>query len=147
MAKDTTTRRRGTPTLEPPEARAETASAATETEARPRELTAEEVMGAMLGGGAGAGAVPALEPPEAAFAADEGVLAWQSDKRVNALWSINQTRNTWMGVTGLGWKRLFNGNDSSLTALAMLAAHARQTNCRIDYRDETDGMVREIYVW
>jgi len=136
----------GAPTLGPPEAQSATQAAA-ETEARPRELTAEEI-GAMLGEGEGEAAIlaPTLAPPEAALA-EEGVLAWQSDKRVNALWSINQTRNTWMSVVGIGWKRLFNGNDSSITALTMLAAHARQTNCRVDYRDEADGLVREIYVW
>jgi len=70
-----------------------------------------------------------------------------SDKRVGALWSINQLRNSWAYITGVGWKKLYNTSDSSITAMTMLASHARQTNSRFDYREEADQMIHEIYVW
>lgn len=146
MAKETTRSRRGVPTLEPPErATRDEGATAAETQARPRDLT-DDLFGAMLEAAESAQEAPALTPPEAAFA-EQGVLAWQSDKRVNALWSINQTRNTWLSVTGIGWKKLMNGSDSAVTAMTILASHAKQTQCRLDYRDEADGLVREIYVW
>lgn len=33
-----------------------------------------------------------------------GVSTWQNDKRISALWSINQNRNSWVGVAGIGWR-------------------------------------------
>jgi hypothetical protein len=38
-------------------------------------------------------------------------------------------------------------NDRTWSALVLLADQARQTLCRIDDRDETDGLFHEIYLW
>ncbi len=93
-------------------------------------------------------AAPTEHPPAAALAeAVEGVGAWIADQRVSALWSINQNRNVFMGVAGVGWKKLANNSDSAIVALTILASHARATQSRIDYREEADGMVHECYVW
>lgn len=122
------------------------------------------------GGGAGAGAgdtKPTKEPPssvsESAGAAgaggsapsfipeggtkSEGITAWQNDKRITGLWTINETRNSWVYVTGIGWKKLSNNIDSATVALTMLGGSARQTNTPVNYRDEADGMIHEMYVW
>ena len=66
---------------------------------------------------------------------------------VTALWSINEVRNAWMHVSGLGWRKLYNGRDGAFRALVTLAAHARQTGRPINFREEADGMVYEIYSW
>jgi len=95
---------------------------------------------------ANAVAAPILEPPTAAMG-EKGITTWMNDKRINALWSINQDRNSWMGVSGVGWKKLANNSDSAIVALTALASHAKQLNCRIDYREEADGKVHEMYVW
>jgi hypothetical protein len=94
-------------------------------------------------------AAPTEHPPAAVALAEEAeaVGAWLADKRVSALWSINQNRNVFMGVTGVGWKKLANNSDSAIVALTVLASHARSTQSRIDYREEADGMVHECYVW
>lgn len=99
---------------------------------------------------AAAPAAPTEHPPAAALAAVEeveAVGAWLTDKRVSALWCINQNRNVYMGVTGVGWKKLANNSDSAIIALTTLASHARATQSRIDYREEADGMIHECYVW
>jgi len=75
-----------------------------------------------------------------------GVTAWQNNKRITALWSINQNRNSWIGVSGLGWRKLANNSDSAIVALTMLCSHARKKNSVVNFREE-GGMVREIYVW
>lgn len=80
-------------------------------------------------------------------AAQAGVSTWQSNKTVDGLWTINQDGNSWLGVAGIGWKKLAHANETSVTALTMLAAHARCTNASINYREEADGMIHEIYVW
>lgn len=89
-------------------------------------------------------AAPAL-PLTAAISA--GISAWQNNKQINALWSINQNRNSWVGVSGVGWKKLANNSDSAIVALTMLAAHAREKGSVVNYREESDGMVYEMYVW
>lgn len=72
---------------------------------------------------------------------------WQDNKRVNGLWTINQDRNSWMSIAGIGWQKLANPNETAVVALTMLAAHALSANAAIYYRNEADNMVHEIYVW
>ena len=50
-------------------------------------------------------------------------------------------------VTNISWKKLSTASASGLVAVNMLGAHARQTNSRVDYRDEADGMIHEMYIW
>lgn len=76
-----------------------------------------------------------------------GVSTWQNDQRISALWSINQNRNSWVGVAGIGWKKLANNSDSAIVALTMLSAHAREKQSPVNYREESDGMIHEMYVW
>lgn len=76
-----------------------------------------------------------------------GITAWQNNKKINALWSINQNRNSWIGVEGIGWKKLANNSDSAIVAFTMLAAHAFEKGSVVHYREENDGMIHETYVW
>jgi hypothetical protein len=135
VAEETT----ATPTMNPPE---EDGAAAVQE--APVDLDDELL--AQAAADAEEGETPTLEPP-AESAAAEAVGAWLSDKRVSALWGNNAARNSWVYVTGVGWKKLYNASDSSVTAMTMLGSHARQLNARFDYREESDGMIHEIYVW
>ena len=90
---------------------------------------------------------PQLSPPEV----QGGVTAyeaavWNTDKRVNALYTTLHARNSWMSIAGIGWKKLATGSDSACEAMTQLAAHCREKNCRIDFSEE-NGLVNEIYVW
>ena len=90
---------------------------------------------------------PQFNPPET----KEGVSAfeaavWNTDKRVNALYTTLHSRNSWMSIAGIGWKKLATNNDSVCEAMTQLAAHCREKNCRIDFSEE-NGLVNEIYVW
>lgn len=76
-----------------------------------------------------------------------GVGAWQNTKQANALWTINQDRNSWVGIVGVGWKKLAGPNETALSAMTMLVAHARATGSPINYRDEADALIHEVYVW
>ena len=77
---------------------------------------------------------------------ESGISTWQNNKRINGLWSINQNRNSWAGVAGVGWKKLAGDSDSAIVALTMLAAHARDKNAPVNYREESN-QIQEIYVW
>ncbi len=113
---------------------------------RPDELT-EAQLATLARTGAGMDAAPTLAPPSELAGAGGGVTAWQSDKRINALWSISENRNSWVSVVGVGWKKLANNSDSAIVALTLLGAHAKQMQTAVNYRDEADGMIHEMYVW
>lgn len=91
-------------------------------------------------------AAPTFTPATMA-AATGGITAWNSNKRVSALWGINQNRNSWVHVPGVGWKKLANNLDSAVMAHTILAANAKQAQGDYNYRDEADGMIHEAYVW
>jgi hypothetical protein len=100
---------------------------------------------------------PALLPPTAdPRLADEALQAvtggvttatWRQNVAVTALWSISETRNAWINLQGVGWKKIINGRDGSFTSLVTLASQAKQTGKPITVREESDGMIYEIYLW
>ena len=95
-----------------------------------------------------AGGPPGTAGAAAAMVTSDGIgSTWHNGVTVDALWVVNEVRNAWMRVAGVGWKKLYNGRDGAFTALAILAAQARQTGKTINYREEADGMVYEIYLW
>jgi hypothetical protein len=92
---------------------------------------------------------PTLMPPTTTgVAAVEGVtVTWHSSVQIDALWSIDQARNAFLHIVGIGWRKIYNGRDGAFQALVSLAAQARQTNRPASLREEADGMIYEIYVW
>jgi hypothetical protein len=118
----------------------------------PLPITTEQLRAMVEGTGTAVTAGPTLTPPgtEGATtdAAAGGVTGtWRSGMTVTAMWSINEARNAWMYVSGLGWRKLYNGRDGAFMALVALAGQARQTGRQIVFREEADGMVYEIYLW
>lgn len=141
---------RSRPTQPPPDDR-EKGTKATRTRAagdeRPRDLSPRELSLA-ASTGAASDARPTREPPQSGGATGDGVGGWISNKKVTSLWSINQNRNVWLYIDGVGWKRLATTSDSAATVLALLTAHAKQTQSPyFSYREEPDGMIYECYVW
>lgn len=143
MTKQTSRSAESAPEELPVQAQAEAMGSA---EARPQELGVEE-MGMLAE--TGMDTIPVMTPPgeveELSYAA--GYSAWQNGRKITALWSINQTRNSWASVTGLGWRKLSNKCDSGCVALSILAAHAKQVQSTVNCREETDKMIHEMYVW
>lgn len=101
--------------------------------------------GLAAGGEASSSSVPTLSPTASVSSGE--ITAWQNDKRINALWSIYENRNVFVGVTGVGWKKLANNNDTAIVAFTLLSGSARLTQTPVNYRDEADGMIHEMYVW
>lgn len=140
----------GTPTLTPPAASVGSGGTAAATGSRPTIADA-----ATAGVVQSAPQAPSAQPPggsatraSAGTAGANGITgAWHNGVTVDALWAINETRNAFMRVVGVGWKKIYNGTDGAFTALTTLASQARQTGATINYRDEADGLVHEIYLW
>jgi len=76
-----------------------------------------------------------------------GASVWVNGKKINALWAINQNRNSWVSVAGVGWVKFANNSDSAIVAFTVLGANARNTQGTVNYRQESDSMLHEMYVW
>jgi hypothetical protein len=73
-------------------------------------------------------------------------MAWQNGKKFNGLWAINEKRNAWARVPGIGWRKLANNHDSVTMVMMVMAAHAKGHNRNVNFRE--DGkMIKEMYVW
>src|SRR6266545_4396748 len=99
---------------------------------RPRDISPAEL--AMLARATGGGPSPAT-------------AAMQTDKRIDGLWTINEERNVWVSATGVGWRRLASNFASANAAFAILSACAKQTQTRVDFREDDSQVVQEIYVY
>jgi hypothetical protein len=113
----------------------------------PHEL--EDLASELIAGAAAAAieAEPTLQPPTAAVTTGDGVGLWVTNKQIDALYSTYAARFSWMHVAGSVWRRFSPTSDSGVAALAMLAAHARDRGRPVNYREEADQLVHEIYVW
>ena len=130
------------PSQSPPEEQATSSTIGEGAQSRPNPLTSEEMASAAQF--AASASAPTAQPPQAAG----GVTAtWQSNKTINALWSINENRNVYASVAGVGWVKLLNSSDNIIMQLAALTANAKETGGLVSYRTEADGMMHEIYVW
>jgi hypothetical protein len=115
-------------------------------EAQPVALSDAQLVA--LVNSAAATATPAMEPPGVAEAV-RGVTAsvWVQNVQVNALWSINQNRNSWAAFASKGWQKFADNSDSATMAFTTLACNARVAQGPTSYRQEADNKVHEIYVW
>jgi hypothetical protein len=120
--------------------------AATESDEVPRPLTVADLTSSTAV--AAPEVAPQLQPPgSAAAAAVQGVAAWRLDARIGALWTSNNPRNAWVWVNSVGWLKLGGATDLAHLGLYQLARLARDTNAVVNYRDEADGVIHEMYVW
>jgi len=136
------------PTEVPPEVEAGAGAGNGATVEAPRDL--DELTSDLIAGAAGAGTLevaPTLQPPTAAGIAADGVGLWNTNKQVDALYSTYAARFSWMHVAGGQWRRFSPVSDSGVAALALLAAHARDRGRPVNYREEADQFVHEMYVW
>src|SRR5215510_2909284 len=91
----------------------------------------KDIMAAVSSTAGASGMAPTAEPPGAAQIGGDGsaigATVWVNGKKINALWSISENRNSWVSVAGVGWVKLANNSDSAIVAFTMLGANARHT--------------------
>jgi hypothetical protein len=125
------------PQQAPPAEEAATATGTAPTDAPPQEarVTSDD------------GAAAPKDMPPAATEEREGIGAtWLNSKKITALWSINQNRNSWVHLTDAGWKKLADNSDSAVMALTMLSSHAQHTGVTVNALEDV-GKITQIYVW
>lgn len=135
------------PTESPPDSGAEAGAGNGATVEAPRDL---DELASDLIASAAAGTLevePTLQPPTAAGIGADGIGLWLTNKQVDALYSTYAARFSWMHVAGGPWRRFSPVSDSGVAALALLAAHARDRGRPVNYREEADQLIHEMYVW
>ena len=92
---------------------------------------------------------PVMVPPTEVVVeeAEVGITAWHNGKKVTAMWSNSSNRNAFAALTGLGWKKISNANDSSFLAMTMMLTHAENKNATVNVKIGTDNEIHEVYVW
>jgi hypothetical protein len=116
---------------------------------RPRDISADELnaLRSRVALAARATAAPTQAPPARGLRVQRAGTNWQNNQVINALWSINQDRNSWVGVANVGWVKLSTASETGIMALSILAAHAKQLGSSVNLRQEDDQMIHEMYVW
>jgi hypothetical protein len=114
----------------------------------PHPLTSVELESATRTSAAITGA-PTLGPHTsgATLAAAGGAGTWQANQTIGALWSSDDKDNAYAWINGVGWKRLAPTSDASLMAMNILTRLGRDKGSAINYREEADGAIHEIYLW
>jgi hypothetical protein len=101
-----------------------------------------------FGASAGSGSAPTAQPPGQTSGAAGGAGAWKDNQKITALWAINEDKNVWVYVAGVGWLKLANNSESAIIALTILAACAKQMGSNVSYgTDDTSGQITQMYVW
>ncbi|GAA0878081.1 hypothetical protein GCM10009119_10490 [Algoriphagus jejuensis] len=92
--------------------------------------------------------MPSLTPPSESSSSEEGFGAgvWNNSKKVNALYTTDGSKNSWMSIVGTGWVRLNTLTDSGHIALTILAAAAKEKNSNVNYLLDSN-QAKEMYVW
>ena len=89
---------------------------------------------------------PSLEPPDQGTVS-QGATAWQTDKKVLGLWRNSATRNAYMYVDQMGWRKFADNSDSAIVAFNVIAAHAKALGKPVQFYEEADNKVSTLYVW
>jgi hypothetical protein len=74
-------------------------------------------------------------------------MPWVNNRKILALWAINEPDNAWAWVTGLGWRKLDTTNTEKFV---IEAANAKVGRSWVDVFEENRGgtfFIKEIYVW
>lgn len=111
-------------------------------------LPASKTENGKSGGSALATPFDSIAQFEKGQAAEEGIGAgvWHSNKKVVGVWTIAQTRNAWVNLSDLGWKKFYSGSDSSIVAFNILAGTALEKQTLVNVLIENDQII-EMYAW
>jgi hypothetical protein len=70
----------------------------------------------------------------------------QAEEGALGLWTKAETRNAWVNLSDLGWKKFYSGSDSAITAFVMIAGSALEKQTLVNVLIENEQIV-EIYAW
>jgi C1A family cysteine protease len=71
---------------------------------------------------------------------------WIKNTRIIGLWTINQTRNAWVYVKDLGWRKISPDNDNIFFDMLAQLAAAKAGNRPVSIR-QVNAVIKEVYVF
>jgi M6 family metalloprotease-like protein len=71
---------------------------------------------------------------------------WLEKKQITGLWTINQERNAFAYVGGVGWRKISPDSDSIFLGMLELLSSAKASKSLVSLRVENDA-IKEIYVF
>ncbi|HAA27705.1 MAG TPA: peptidase [Cyanobacteria bacterium UBA11369] len=71
---------------------------------------------------------------------------WRNNVKIRGLWAINQDRNAWVYVNGLGWRKISPANDNIFFNMLVQLAAAKAGDRSVNFLEQL-GVVKQIYVW
>lgn len=71
---------------------------------------------------------------------------WLEKKQITSLWSINQERNAYAYVGGIGWRKISAESDSIFLGMLELLSSAKASKSPVNLRVENDA-IKEVYVF
>jgi subtilisin family serine protease len=80
---------------------------------------------------------------KAAF--DAVTLIWRNNVKVRGLWTINQDRNAWIYVDGLGWRRISPENDNIFLDMLIQLITAKTGNRPVNILEQINT-IKQIYL-
>jgi M6 family metalloprotease-like protein len=86
--------------------------------------------------------------PTMTFVIPDGVSLenWLEKKQITGLWSINQERNAYAYVGGVGWRKISAESDSIFLGMLELLSSAKESKSPANLRVEND-VIKEVYVF
>ncbi len=72
---------------------------------------------------------------------------WHANVRVEAYLSAEGPGTPWLFLHGPGWRRLPRAHERAGVALAFLGAQAHRTGRPVSVLEDSEGVVRQIYLW
>ena len=77
----------------------------------------------------------------------EGVVetGWLNNTHVIGLWAIDQDRNAWAYLAGIGWRKIATDNDNIFFDLLRLLAAAKEGGRPVNVY-QTNGIITQLYV-
>ncbi len=71
---------------------------------------------------------------------------WLEKKQITGLWSINQERNAYAYIDGIGWRKISAESDSIFLGMLELLSSAKESKSPVNLRVEND-VIKELYVF
>jgi C1A family cysteine protease len=71
---------------------------------------------------------------------------WLNNTKVVGLWAIDQDRNAWAYLNGIGWRRIAFDNDNIFVDMLTLLASAKLGKNTVNVYQE-DGVIKQVYVF
>ncbi len=75
-----------------------------------------------------------------------GAGTWHSGKKITSLYATDGARNSWVYVSGMGWKRIEPDHNSSVAAFTIMASMAENKDRPVNIKLDNDR-ITEMYVW